>query len=210
MDPTALIEKLLPTRNECKARARDLRVAHPDKSADALADVAIRNSRRRAAAVGAVTGLATNPFAMVPAAGVDMYAVMRMQAHLAGVIAALIDPDSLEDEDTFTTDILAVLFPAAISNALQTIGVQAGRQTSKVLIRKYISKDVLKTVIRWAVKYLGIKLTQRAIITKVVPVVGAAIGGGWNWLEVRRMGRRTLAYHQGQEIESEPEPGGVA
>lgn len=86
------------------------------------------------------------------------------------------------------------------------VGVQAGRQTSKVLVRKYISKNVLRTLVRWAAKYLGIKLTQRAIITKVVPLAGAAIGGGWNWFEVRRLGRRALAYHQGQFIEIEPEP----
>lgn len=201
-----LVEKLLPSRNECKAWERDLRAAHPDKSAEELVQTAIKNSRRRAAAIGALSGFAANPLTMVPAASADVYAVLRTEANLAGLIATIIDPDTLEDEDTFKTDILAILFPAAISNALQTVGVQAGRQTSKVLVRKYISKNVLKTAVRWAAKYLGIKLTQRAVVTKVVPLAGAAIGGGWNWFEVRRLGRRALAYHQGQAIEFEPEP----
>jgi hypothetical protein len=206
MDLIAMVEKLLPSRNECKAWESDLRAANPRKSSEELAEAAIKNSRRRAAAIGALSGLAANPLTMIPAAGADVYAVLRTEANLAGLVASMIDPDTLKDEETFKTDILAILFPAAISNALQTVGVQAGRQTSKVLVRKYISKDVLKVAIRWAAKYLGIKLTQRAIITKVVPLAGAAIGGGWNWFEVRRLGRRALAYHQDQSIDIEPDP----
>ncbi|GMU03899.1 hypothetical protein [Corallococcus caeni] len=48
------------------------------------------------------------------------------------------------------------------------------------LIRRYISKGVLKALQRFALKYLGLKLTQRAIITKTVPLVGAGIGATWN------------------------------
>jgi hypothetical protein len=143
---------------------------------------------------------------MIPASGVDVLAVLKTEAALAGVIAALIAPDGLSDEETFKTDILVILFPAAVSNALQTLGVQAGRQTSKVLVRKYIRGGVLKAIIKFAAKYLGIKLTQRALITKVMPIVGSAIGGTWNWAEVRRMGRRALEYHKGSEISFDPDP----
>ena len=50
--------------------------------------------------------------------------------------------------------------------------MRASQGATKVLIRKYINKDVLKTLVRLALKYLGLRLTQKAIISKTVPVVG--------------------------------------
>lgn len=203
MNAASLLEKLFPSPAECRKRALELDAAHPQKTPEELALVATKLARRRAAAVGALSGLAATPFVMVPAASADVFVVLKTEAMLAGVIAAIVAPDGLNDEETFKTDILAILFPAAISNALQTLGVRAGRQTSKVLVRKYVSKNVLKAIVRFAAKYLGLKLTQRVILTKVVPLVGSAIGGTWNWTEVRRLGRRAIEYHLGGEIEPE-------
>ena len=43
-------------------------------------------------------------------------------------------------------------------------------------------------------KYFGIKVTQKGIITKTVPVVGGVIGAGWNAVEVELMKRRVISY----------------
>ena len=209
MNVSDVFEKLLPNPRDCRRRAEDLAAAYPKKTPLERAEILVRQSRRKAMAVGVVSGLPATPFTMVPAATADVALVLRAEAQMAGVVAALLAPDTLNDGDTFMADILAIVFPSSVSHALRTVGVQAGRQTSKVLIRKYISKDVLKIVIRFVLRYLGVKLTQRAILSKAIPIVGGVIGGTWNWLEVRRVGGRAVAYHSDEPIDA-ADPGAGA
>ncbi|MFO0646931.1 MAG: hypothetical protein U0326_11890 [Polyangiales bacterium] len=188
------IRAVLPHPDECRRKAQELRDAYPEAGADELVERAIKTAKRWAAIYGVGSGVATNPFAMVPAAAADMGLTMRAEAHLTGVIALLKVPSLADDTDGFHTDVLAVMFPNAVSQALREVGVQAGKATTRTLIRKYISGNLLKAIIAFAAKYLGIKLTQRAIISKTVPIVGAAIGATWNWIDVERCGRRAVKY----------------
>lgn len=190
------IRAAMPHPDECRRKATELREAYPELSDDQLVERAITTSKRWAAAYGVGSGIATNPLAMLPAAAADMGLTMRAEAHLVGVVGALKDPRSLDDIAGFHGDVLAVMFPNAVSQALREVGVQAGKATTRTLIRKYLSGNVLKAVIAFAAKYLGVKLTQRAIISKSVPLVGAAIGATWNWVEVERCGRRAVKYHR--------------
>lgn len=201
MDFERLLAALLPAPADCIEKAAQLREAYPKLSSAELAKKAVKQARTLLAVTGAGTGLITNPLAMVPLAATEMGVVLNREARLAGVVAALLDPDVLNDDEAFAADVLAILFPGAISQALSQVTVRAGQQTSKVLIRKYVSKDVLKRIIKFAAKYLGIKLTQRAIITKAIPLVGAAIGGTWNWVEVQALGKRAIRYYEGKAIE---------
>ena len=43
-------------------------------------------------------------------------------------------------------------------------------------------------------KYFGIKVTQKGIITKTLPIVGGMIGAGWNAVEVELIKRRVISY----------------
>ncbi len=190
------IRAAMPHPDDCRRKAAELRAAYPELSDDQLVERAITTSKRWAAAYGVGSGIATNPLAMLPAAAMDMGLTMRAEAHLVGVVGALKDPRSLDDIAGFHGDVLAVMFPNAVSQALREVGVQAGKATTRTLIRKYLSGNVLKAVIAFAAKYLGVKLTQRAIISKSVPFVGAAIGATWNWVEVERCGRRAVKYHR--------------
>ena len=74
------------------------------------------------------------------------------------------------------------------------IAKQAGRIGWPVLITALM-------LIGWelAVKMLGIRLTEKAIAGKVVPLVGAGIGAAWNWVEVQAVGNRAVNYHLGLE-----------
>ena len=143
---------------------------------------------------------------MVPLAAMDLVVVLKQEGKLAGVIAALLEPAVLEDPDAFRADILAIVFPNAVSQALREVASQAGRATTRVLIRKYLSHGALRSVIQFAAKYLGIKVTQRAIVTKSMPIVCSAIGAAWNWTEVKLLGRRAIRYYRDQlEEPGEPE-----
>lgn len=202
MEMERLVQALLPDRDECRQRAAGLRRAHPGATSLELAERAVSEARTLLAATGGAAGAVGTPVAMVPLAAGELALVLRQEAKLAGIVAALLEPGSLEDEDAFVADVLEIVFPDAVAQALRGVAVRAGQATSRALIRKYVSKEVLGAVIRFAARYLGVKLTQRAILTKALPLVGAAIGASWNWVEVQRLGRRAIRYYS--EPESAP------
>lgn len=143
--------------------------------------------------------MVANPFAMAGLAAADILYMLKAEAQLVGTIGAIYESDVTADPESFAADVLAILFPSAVSQALAQLGINAGKATARTFIRKYVSKDVLKAVIRFAAKYLGLKLTQKAIITKAVPLVGGAIGGVWNWTEVKVVGKRAISYFEDEE-----------
>ena len=133
-----LLKRILPSPEGCRNAAAKLRAAKPKLSPDQLAEQAAKNARRWATVAGTASGAVANPFAMVPLAMGEMGVTLYREAKMAGVVAALLDPDSLADEDTFHTDVLAILFPGALSQALRELGVQAGKASTKALILSLI------------------------------------------------------------------------
>ena len=123
---------------------------------------------------------------------------------MAGTIAALLDPGSLENPNTFPADVLAIVFPGAVSQALRQLGVRWGQRITQELIRRYLSEGLMKSVTRLTSRYLFVHVTEKAFVSKTVPLVGAGIGAGWNWLEVKAVGTRAIHYYQRKGIR----PGG--
>ncbi|NPC70985.1 hypothetical protein HPP05_14625 [Corallococcus exiguus] len=203
MNLESLLASLVPDPEACRKKAEELRSAFPDASPEELAERLIRQAKVLLAAAGGGSGLIANPIAAAPLALAETGVVLKTEANLVGSIVALLDPDVLKDPGLFTTEVLAIVFPSAASQALREFTTRAGQATSRALIRRYISKGVLKALQRFALKYLGLKLTQRAIITKTVPLVGAGIGATWNWVEVQRVGKRAVRYYR--DASNEPE-----
>jgi hypothetical protein len=54
-------------------------------------------------------------------------------------------------------------------------------------------------------KYFGLKVGQRAVISKSLPIVGGLIGSTWNYAELRIVGRRAYDYFADRPIEVPPE-----
>ena len=78
-----------------------------------------------------------------------------------------------------------------------------GKELTKDLIKKHLSKETLKQFKKIMLKYFGIKVTQKGIITKTLPIVGGFIGASWNAIEVSVMKNRVIKYLQAdsQEVE---------
>ena len=195
-----VLDWVVPDRVECRNAAAALMARRPGLSREALAREAISSAQTWAAGAGAATGAAANPLIAVPAALADMAAVLRIEGTMAGTVAALIDPASLDDPAAFQADILAVVFPGAVSQALRQLGVRWGQRITKQVIRRYLTEGLIKSVTRFSSRYLFVHLTEKAIVSKTVPLVGAGIGAGWNWLEVKAVGRRALNYYQNKGI----------
>jgi hypothetical protein len=192
------LESMVPTAASCLETARRLRSEHPSETPEQLARRAIRSARRSAAAAGAATGAVANPLVMIPAALADMAFVLRIEGALAGTLAALLDPHSLTDQD-LRADVVSILFPGAVSQALRQVGIRVGEQVGQRLsagiVREFLSKDVARTAMRMVTRHLGMELTRKAVLEKTAPLVGAGIGAGWNWVEVGVVGERALQYY---------------
>jgi hypothetical protein len=195
-----LLTFLIPEPSECRAAAEKLRKEHPGESPQDLAQRAIAEARRWAAGAGGVTGAAANPLIMVPAALADIAAVLRIEGTMAGTVAALLDEEVLDDKAAFEADILSIVFPGAISQALRQIGVRAGQRLTRNLVRKYFAERLVQSAAGFATKRLFLHVSERAIVSKTVPIVGAGIGAGWNWLELHAVGRRAVGYYENKSI----------
>ena len=191
-----VLEWVVPDREQCRKAAADLVMQNPGKSAEELARLAVGSAQTWAAAAGGATGAAANPLVMVPAALADMAAVLRIEGVMAGTVCALFDPATLDDPKAFQADVLTIVFPGAVSQALRQLGVRWGQQVTKTVIRKYFTENLLKSVAGLASKYLFVHVTEKALVSKTVPLIGAGIGAGWNYLELKAVGNRAVRYYQ--------------
>jgi hypothetical protein len=195
-----LMSWVVPDVLECRRAAMEMTARAPDAPREQLAKELVRAAQKRAATVGGVTGLAAGPWSMVPAALADVAAVLKIEGTMVGGVAALLDPESLDDPERFRAEVVAVVFPAAVSQALRHVGIRAGEQVTKSLVRRAAGKGGFESLLKFAGKLLGTRLPAKSLATKSVPLVGVGIGAGWNWLEASAVGRRAIAYHTGQPI----------
>ena len=199
MDLQQILSFVLPDVDVCRRAAGELRLSDPNATAEEIANVAVKQSRKWAASIGAATGAVASPLTMLPAAVADAAAMLRLEGTLAGTIAALLDPASLDDADAFHRDVMRSVFPGAVSQALRRVGVRAGERATKAAVAKLAGRAGTKEVAERATKLLGVRLAEKAIASKAVPLIGAGIGAAWNWAEIQTVGRRAIDYHMGRE-----------
>lgn len=180
--------------DEVRGSAADMKRKHPDESNEELATRIVRGTRWKCTAVGAVSGLPANLLVSVPAAVVDAGMVFTISLNMAARIATIYDETFLDDEDARYELLIPLFGGQVLSQALRELGVRGGMGVTRAAIKKYISKGLLNAIKRIALRYFGKKITQRAIIAKTLPIVGAAIGGGWNNVEAHIVGKRVIEY----------------
>jgi hypothetical protein len=195
-----LLAWVVPDRDKCRNAADELRAKAPTATPEQLARRAITEAKRWGAVAGGSTGAAANPLIMIPAAFADMGAMLKIEGQMVGVIAALFDPSSTLDEQRFQADVLTVVFPGAVSQALRQVGLHASQRITRSLIQKYLSEDLVKQTTSFAGKFLMLRVSKKAIISKTVPIVGAGVGAAWNWVELAGVGKRAIRYYQSRAI----------
>jgi hypothetical protein len=188
---------------EVAGDVRAMRAKYPSSDRDKLVDRQISRTRWKSAAVGFGTGLPANPWVMVPAAILDVGTVLRMEVTLAARIALLYDPDYLADGETPYELMVPIMGGRLMSEFVKELGVRGGMGVARQTIRKVLTKQALRQFQRIMLKYFGMKVTQKAVITKTLPVVGGVIGGGWNFLELKIVGGRIRSYFDGAELAEE-------
>jgi hypothetical protein len=202
-----LLSWIVPDPERCRAAADELRQADPGAAPEQLARRVVAMAKKWGIAAGATTGAAANPLVMMPAAMADIAAMLRIEGQMAGTIAALLDPAALAEPRTLQADVLAIVFPGAVSQALRQVGLRASQGLTRTLIQKYLTEAFLKDATRFAAKFLFIRVTKNAVVSKTVPLVGAGIGAAWNWVELEAVGKRAIRYYQNRVSASTREKG---
>lgn len=176
---------------------RSLRSRLPGATAEQLAQRVFNKARWQAAAAGMATGLPANPWVVVPAAVADMTTVLRIEVKAAAKTAMLFDGQFFDEEDAGWELLVPIFGVHTASQFLRELGILGGMGVTRELIKKSLASGGMQAVQQMAAKYFGVALTQRALSTKLLPVVGGAIGGAWNYTEVRLLGERCIKYFRG-------------
>lgn len=140
---------------------------------EATAQHLIHRFARRAALVGFVTGLPSNPVLAFPLAAVDTSATAKLCADMASALSLVADPEGAAE------DRAADGAPEAYPGAVVSFFIRG-------LKNRVSPQAVTKAAARWAAK----RTVGRAVLTRMVPLVGGALGAAWNYAEVRGEGRR--------------------
>jgi hypothetical protein len=177
-----------------------LRAKYPTATNENLARRIFATARTKATSVGVLTGLPANPWVMLPAAIADLATVLRIETEAVARVALLYDPSFFEQPDAAWELLVPVFGIDALSQFLRDLGVLGSMGVTRQLVRQYLSKETLRSFQKVMLKYFGMKVTQKGVLSKSLPIVGSVIGGGWNFAEVTILTKRTIAYFQNRSI----------
>lgn len=183
------------------ARAEYFQQKYPGLPPDEIADVLISVTARYATVAGGLAGAAATASQVatlgswgmtaslfVGTIGAEMIYLSRIQMRLVLDLSVVYDLQ-LDPEDP--EDVLMVFgyaLGAAPTDLVGTGAQKAAGHGAEWLIKKYISKNVLKAIQDFA-KKLGFKILQRTITKYAVPVASAAVGSTYNYATTRAMGK---------------------
>lgn len=180
-----------------------LRCRYPDATTYELAERAFSEARLRVIAAGAAMGLAANPVLSAAGALADLSVTTRTQLFAAACAAELLIPGFLDSDNARHELLFPVFGSSVISQVGVELGLKAAHTATREVVLKLINKRSLASINAVMTRVFGRRVSQRALITKTVPLVGGLIGGTWNAVEVQLIRNRTLRYLTAQAMESD-------
>ncbi|MHC4322076.1 MAG: EcsC family protein [Planctomycetota bacterium] len=126
----------------------------------------------------------------------DMYMTFRIQARMVLAVAYIYGWDVRDDD--FATDILLVMGGSAGISALKKLGIKIGQEYTKKVVAKRVKKEMVKQLNQLVSRKIITKAGEKRLVnfTKLVPLVGAPIGGALNYFGTLDVGRRALKFYQ--------------
>jgi hypothetical protein len=195
-----------PEPREVQKWVDKLRQKFPGRSSEELAWIAVDKVKWKVWLIAIVAGAFSNPLLCVLLAWIETKKIIKWQVETAAKIAGIFEPELLLDRAEFEGYFLSVMMPQAVDEPLEfaaRAGGQAalgaavshvGRHATHAVIRRVVAKDLLKHIKRFAIRYLGVKVTQRAILSKAVPVAGIVVGVVMNHYEINKTGREAIKH----------------
>lgn len=178
-----------------------LRRLNPGINNEQLAKKIISRKSLKAGGIGAafnVGGLITMPFTM-PA---NLYYCFKIHARMVLAVAYVYGWD-IRSEST-TTDILLVMAGNAGINALRKAGIKVGEEFAKKAVQKFVTREVMKRINKILSRKIITKAGERSLTSfvKLVPIVAAPIGGGFDYFGTLAIGKVALKFYKGPDNSS--------
>ncbi len=183
--------------DSCRRRVDRSRAEASSVEAKALAERMVKACAWKAGIEGFVTSFGSNVFIALPAALGDLLTMLHFYARLAAEIGYLADPHYFDDPAWRIDAYATVLGPKVLSRIAREVGVPFSKRLTTVGARKLLTDEVISTLQRRVPRWLGTRITRNGAITKSVPLIGGLVGGVWNYVEMRTIGRRIIDYHFG-------------
>ena len=189
--------------DDCKVRQEVelLRRRFPEATTYELAEQAFSDVRLQVITAGAAMGLAANPLLSVAGALADLSVTTRAQLFAAACAAELLIPGFLDTDTARHELLLPVLGGSVISQLGAEFGLKAAQTATREFVVRFINQRGLRVMNAVLTRVFGRRVTQRALITKTLPLVGCVIGGAWNAMEAEVVRNRTLRYLIDQSLD---------
>ena len=189
--------------DDCKVRQEVmlLRRRFPEATPYELAEQAFSDVRLRVITAGAAMGLAANPLLSVAGALADLSVTTRAQLFAAACAAELLIPGFLDSEAARYELLVPVLGSTVISQLTVEFGLKAAKTATREVVLRLINQRSLQLINVVISRVFGRRVTQRALITKTIPLVGCLVGGAWNAMEAEVIRNRTLRYLTDQSMD---------
>jgi hypothetical protein len=184
-----------PTR--VAAYVNKLRSQNPGIADDALARKIVHRKAFKNGLVGTATGVGgilTLPVT-IPA---DLVASWKIQAFLCLSVAYTCG-HTAETTD-LKTDIYLIMAGDSAKEALKRLGIEVGKTVTRKAVEKYITREVM--VKMWSV--IGRQIITKGGLksptsfTRLVPLIGAPIGFGFDWFATRAVGHCAIKCYSGR------------
>lgn len=161
-----------------------------------LAKKIISRRSLKSGGIGAICGLG-GALTMLVSMPSDLYLTFRIQARMVLAIAYLYGWD-INDEE-MQTDALLVMGGNLGSTALKKVGIQIGQEYTKKAVQKHITKEVMKKINKVISRKIITKAGEKSLVSfaKLVPVIGAPIGGTIDYISTQMVGRTALKFYKG-------------
>ncbi|MFA7468408.1 MAG: hypothetical protein WCY82_09095 [Desulfotomaculaceae bacterium] len=174
-----------------RLRVQALKKNYPHHTRDELSKIVIKDAALKCALFGAATAVP----AVLPGIGTLVSLVAGTMTNIA-ILAyfmskmvfevAVIHDYNIENEDTAKEAIWA--FCGAIGGNL------ASRGLSRVAVTG-LSSEVLSSVLSRSINMLGLRIAQRTVVARIVPVLGIAFAGVINYAIAAGIGNATMDYY---------------
>ena len=189
-------DHIVSSAGEISAYVNKLREQNPKISDKDLARKIVNRKSFKNGLVGAATGvggLITLPVT-VP---VDIVATWKIQITLAFAIANVFG--HTKDTTDLRTDVYIILAGSASQEALKKVGIQVGREITKRAIQKNLNKEIMMKIWKIIPQKIITKSGQKSLtsFSKMIPLIGAPIGFGFDYFGTRALGSFAIKYYSG-------------
>jgi hypothetical protein len=169
--------------------------ARPGLTGEELAQAVIEHARRRTAAVGVSTGLPGNLLLSSGVAMAEAAVVLRSQAMMVAQIGECLRPGFLNRPEARFELLVPLMGAGPTADALRRHGVACRpHELTHNAACRHLRDGRGRALGDWLVRGYARYLARKTGLTKLMPVIGGVLGGGWNYAETWAAGRRALEY----------------